>query len=282
MLQDMGAVGMAALRLPHALRRRGCGTIQYVAEANVRYPVLLVHGYAATECVWTPLRRALGQAGFGHVVSFHYNSFAADPAAVPLAWRPLIERRAMPGIEPIQFALADVVNYGTLIFDLDVKPLGGSLLIVFAYRDAAHFDYAHLSVDPGMKQPVHNGIFHVYGGERVRISSEQGPAAFAASGRWYHVKLTHDATTGSVSVTVDGRPVPALEAVDRSLGPGKCGFGSFDETGEFKNVKIVEKRVTGELWRTHQTKACLRLCWTRGTGITPSWSTCSASCLRAG
>jgi Family of unknown function (DUF5995) len=31
---------------------------------------------------------------------------AATPAAVPLAWRPLIEQRAHPGIEPIQFALA--------------------------------------------------------------------------------------------------------------------------------------------------------------------------------
>ena len=31
---------------------------------------------------------------------------AADPAAVPPAWRPLTQRRATPGIEPIQFALA--------------------------------------------------------------------------------------------------------------------------------------------------------------------------------
>jgi hypothetical protein len=31
---------------------------------------------------------------------------AADPTAVPLAWRPLIEQRAQPGIEPVQFALA--------------------------------------------------------------------------------------------------------------------------------------------------------------------------------
>ncbi len=31
---------------------------------------------------------------------------ADDPAAVPLAWRPLIEQRAQPGIEPAQFALA--------------------------------------------------------------------------------------------------------------------------------------------------------------------------------
>jgi len=30
----------------------------------------------------------------------------SDPSAVPLAWRPLVERRSAAGIEPIQFALA--------------------------------------------------------------------------------------------------------------------------------------------------------------------------------
>ena len=46
MLQELRAVGMAALQLPHALRRHGCWGVQYVAERNARYPVLLVHGYA--------------------------------------------------------------------------------------------------------------------------------------------------------------------------------------------------------------------------------------------
>ena len=73
---------MAALQLPHALRQRGFGTVQYVAERNARFPVLLVHGYAASESVWTPLSRALVEAGFGHIVSLTYNSFAADPVAV--------------------------------------------------------------------------------------------------------------------------------------------------------------------------------------------------------
>src|ERR1700736_6796089 len=82
MLQELRAVGMAALQLPHALRRRGCGGIQYVAERNARYPVLLVHGYAATGSGWTPLRRALVEAGFGHIVSLNYNSFATGPVAV--------------------------------------------------------------------------------------------------------------------------------------------------------------------------------------------------------
>jgi len=81
-MQELRAVGMAALQLPRALRQRGCGSIQYVAERNARYPVLLVHGYAASESVWTPLRRALAGAGFGHIIGLTYNSFATDPEAV--------------------------------------------------------------------------------------------------------------------------------------------------------------------------------------------------------
>jgi len=81
-LQEPRAVGVAALQLPHVLRQRGCGSIRYLAKRNARYPVLLVHGYAASESVWTPLRRALVATGFGHIVSLTYNSFAADPETV--------------------------------------------------------------------------------------------------------------------------------------------------------------------------------------------------------
>lgn len=149
-------------------------------------------------------------------------------------------REPLPGPRrPIQFAITGVPDYQHATIELDVQPLGSSLMIVFAYRDAAHFDYAHLSTDTGMRETMHNGIFHVYGGERVRISSERGPAAFAATGRWYHVKLVHEADTGNIAVTVDGRDLPALRAVDMSLGAGKFGIGSFDETGLFKNLKIA-------------------------------------------
>ncbi len=153
----------------------------------------------------------------------------------------LIQKRGpLPGPRrPIQFALAEIPDALRVTLEADVRPLGRSLLIVFGYRDPAHFDYAHLSVDTASKQPVHNGVFHVYGGERVRISSERGPAAFAESGRWYRVRLDYDGATGRVSVTVDGRPVPALEAVDMSLGAGKVGLGSFDETAEFKNIRVA-------------------------------------------
>jgi hypothetical protein len=149
-------------------------------------------------------------------------------------------RGPVPGPRrPIQFALADTHDFFRVAMDADVKPLKKSLILVFAYRDAAHFDYAHLSTDTGLKQPVHNGIFHVYGGERVRISSPQGPPAFPATNHWYHVQLVYEGGSGRVDVSVDGRRVPALQAVDRSLSAGKIGLGSFDETADFRNVKFT-------------------------------------------
>ncbi|MBV9266634.1 MAG: hypothetical protein JO061_10745 [Acidobacteriaceae bacterium] len=139
---------------------------------------------------------------------------------------------------PFQFAIADTPEFTRVRVDADMKPIGRSLMIVFAYRDSDHFDYAHLSRDTAKIQSHHNGIFHVYGGERVRISSEDGPAAFPDGSRWYHVSLDWNGDTGAVTVAVNGNPVPALKAVDLSLSSGKVGIGSFDETGEFKNVSI--------------------------------------------
>ncbi len=155
-------------------------------------------------------------------------------------------RGPLPGPRrPIQFAIAQTPEFRVVSVTADVRPLGRSLLIVFAYRDPAHFDYAHLSIDTATAQPVHNGIFHVFGGERVRISPQTGPPAFPAGNRWYHVRLRFDGPTGKVSVEVDGRPVPALEAVDLSLNSGRVGIGSFDETADFRDFKIEGTPGTG-------------------------------------
>ena len=149
-------------------------------------------------------------------------------------------REPLPGPRrPIQFAIAQTPPYRKVKIEVDVRPQQSSLMLVFAYHDPAHFDYAHLSVDTGTKQPHHNGIFHVYDGERVRISNESGPAAFPATKHWYPVVLAWDGTTGEVRVTVDARPIPALHAVDLSLTSGRIGLGSFDETADFRNLKVT-------------------------------------------
>jgi hypothetical protein len=151
----------------------------------------------------------------------------------------LVARPQTAPRRPSQFAIAQTPDWETVTIDAEVKRLGGSLILVYAYKDEAHFNYAHLSVDAAAKQPVHNGIFHVFGGERVRISPMTGPASLPSADKWYKVRLEYKAATGEVVVTVDGQKNASLRAIDLSLGAGRVGIGSFFETALFRNVKIA-------------------------------------------
>lgn len=146
---------------------------------------------------------------------------------------------------PTQFALAETPDYLTVTLEAEAKKepkalrnRKNSLIFIYAYRDADHFDYVHLSDDLGSVSPHHNGVFHVYGGDRVRISSTLGPATLTEE-KWYKLRLVYDGRSGKVEMFVDGKTSPSLRAVDMSLSAGKVGIGSFFDTGQFRNVKIT-------------------------------------------
>ena len=63
---------------------------------------------------------------------------------------------------------------------------------------------------------------HVYGGDRVRISSTEGLAGLAAI-EWTRVKVVYDATTGEAIAWVNGATSPSLRGIDLSLTAGRVG-----------------------------------------------------------
>lgn len=154
--------------------------------------------------------------------------------------RMLVARPQTQPRRPSQFAIAsDTPEFEKVNVEAEVRRLGSSLIFVYAYKDPAHFNYVHLSVDAPSKQPVHNGVFHVFGGERVRISNQQGPGSLPSAEDWYKVRLDYDASSGLVEVKVNGESFPSLRGIDLSLGAGRVGIGSFFETALFRNVKIT-------------------------------------------
>jgi len=157
----------------------------------------------------------------------------------------LVPKPSLQPRRPSQFAVAQTPDYIRVTLEAEMKQepravrnRGTSLMVAYAWRDENHFLYAHLSVDSPEKVAVHNGIFKVDGGDRVRISPEKGPASLTHED-WHPVKLVYDGHTGKVEVWVDGQTSPALTAVDKSFGAGKVGIGSFFDMGQFRNVKIT-------------------------------------------
>jgi hypothetical protein len=175
--------------------------------------------------------------GFKWAVPFAADWKLENEAGAPVL-KLLVKRPQEHPRRPIQFALAGTPDWARVTVEAEVKRDGSSLIIVYAFRDEAHFNYVHLSSDTPSEKDMHNGIFHVWGGDRVRISSTRGPGSLPSQD-WTSVRLTYDSATGRVHVTVNGQSFPSLEGVDLSLGAGKVGIGSFFETAQFRKVRIT-------------------------------------------
>jgi hypothetical protein len=147
---------------------------------------------------------------------------------------PLVPRR------PQQFALVKGITVGSFTLETRVRREGRSMLIVFNYVDTLHFYYTHLSVDSGAKVDVHNGIFMVDGAPRRRIAGTEAAPALPDT-NWHEVRVQRDVSSGSIKVFVDDEPQPRFSVVDNTFKCGQVGLGSFDETGDFTDVKLSSK-----------------------------------------
>ncbi len=138
---------------------------------------------------------------------------------------------------PTKFALIESKPYYKVTVEAEVKRNGKSVILVYGWQDNDHYNYAHISSDEASKVRVHNGMFHVFGGDRARMSTFDGPASLPTQD-WTPVKLVFDGETGLCYVEVNGKRNPSLEAVDVDLRWGRIGFGSFNETGDIRGLKI--------------------------------------------
>jgi len=155
-----------------------------------------------------------------------------------------MKRSLEPGVprRPLQFARLKGLKMASFDLSLRVRREGSSMIVVFNYVDTMHFYYAHLSKDLGKVQPVHNGLFIVNGAPRVRIAGLEAPPALPDRG-WHQVRIRRDAFTGSVEVFMDDQPQPLFAVNDTNFGCGEVGLGSFDETGDFADVRLTAQDV---------------------------------------
>jgi len=149
-------------------------------------------------------------------------------------------RRREPGVprRPLQFARLGKVNVGSFTLETRVRREGTSMIIVFNYVDTLHFYYAHVSADRGMEQPVHNGLFIVNGEPRRRIAGLEAAPALPDRD-WHTVRVRRDVPSGLIEVYMDGDKEPRFSTIDHTFNCGQVGMGSFDETGDFDDIRLT-------------------------------------------
>jgi glucose/arabinose dehydrogenase len=131
--------------------------------------------------------------------------------------------------------------------DTPVEVTNRDVIVVFGYKSDTEFYYAHVSTDNTIYP--HNGIFVVNNADRLRLDDQwsavmsRGAPPAITDTAWHDVSVTRCADTGEIAVRVDGKLL--MTAVDKTLGAGRTGFGSFDNIGRTKNFRATGTAVRG-------------------------------------
>ncbi len=118
--------------------------------------------------------------------------------------------------------------------DAPVDLLVRDVDVVFGYQSPTQFYYVHLAAKT---DAVHTGIFVVNNADRTRLDDGKATSRLMDQ-QWHRVRVERDTMSGAIRVFFDADVAPMLSAVDRTFTSGRVGVGSFDETGEFRNLEV--------------------------------------------
>jgi hypothetical protein len=108
------------------------------------------------------------------------------------------------------------------------------LCLFFGYQDDAHLYYVHF----GKNTDDHaNQIFIVNNEARKKISTKTTSGTPWTDGR-HHTRIERNAESGDIRVFFDDMTTPVMTATDKNFTSGRLGFGSFDDIGNFDDIRI--------------------------------------------
>ena len=149
-----------------------------------------------------------------------------------------------PVRSPVNINLIRNVVVGSFVLELKMRSTTKDyghrdMCLFFGYQDPRHFYYVHIA---NQSDEHANSIFIVNAEPRVSIA-ETRTTGTKWDDDWHTVRLVRDAENGTIEVFFDNGPEPIMTAVNDRFDWGGVGVGSFDDTGQFDDVKLwgIEK-----------------------------------------
>lgn len=142
---------------------------------------------------------------------------------------------------PFNIAILEGLELENFTLEVELAQTGKEynhrdLCLFFGIVDSSHFYYVHMA---SVADDHANNIFLVNNEPRIKIASKTTAGTkWGATNSVHKVRITRRADTGLILVYFDDFDQPIMEAKDLHFKRGKIGFGSFDDTGWFDNVKI--------------------------------------------
>lgn len=147
---------------------------------------------------------------------------------------------------PFNIALIKDLIVGDFVLEVNLSQSGKEyghrdLCLFFNVKDPTNFYYVHMAT----KADDHaNNIFLVNDEPRVKIATKTTMGTnWGPTNSWHTARIERNATEGTIRVYFDNMDAPIMEATDTHFDTGRIGFGSFDDTGQFDNIKVWAPKV---------------------------------------
>ncbi len=113
------------------------------------------------------------------------------------------------------------------------------LCFFFGKQSESEFYYVHIAT---AADPHANSIFLVNNEPRISIAEKRTEGTQWIDGKFHKIRIERTVVDGKILVYFDDMETPIMEASDRTFLAGSVGLGSFDDVGEFRNLKIYSRK----------------------------------------
>jgi hypothetical protein len=145
---------------------------------------------------------------------------------------------------PLNISLVKDLVVGDFVLTAKVQSTGKDgphrdMCLFFGYQDPSHFYYVHIA----KKADDHaNQIFIVNGEPRKKISTRSTDGT-PWDDKWHDVKIVRKVGDGSIAIYFDDMKTPIMTATDKTFTWGQVGVGSFDDSGNWMDVRVEGVKV---------------------------------------
>lgn len=141
---------------------------------------------------------------------------------------------------PLNIALIADRVFGDFVLEAElqstVKPYGHQdMCLFYGFAGTNQFYYTHLAV---AADPHAHNIFVVTNAARLAIARQTTQGVTWGENQWHKVRLERRTADGSIKVYFDDLARPIMVAEEKTLTRGALGFGSFDDKGRIRNIRV--------------------------------------------
>jgi hypothetical protein len=141
---------------------------------------------------------------------------------------------------PFNIALLKDAQFGSVVMDFEVRQTGKEyghrdLCFFFGVQDRSHYYYVHIA---SVSDPHSHNIMIVDGAPRKSISESATDGHDWSAHEWHHIRVSRDIESGKIEIFANDMATPIMTATDKTFGAGWAGFGSFDDTGRVRAIRV--------------------------------------------